>query len=128
MVRRNICLDWSHYYSLITGERRRHPITHREIHIFDDPDYSLLEELDRCRAVFLKYASFAAIPGEQRTLIAGWGGGHRHPLGHMKGAGCFKQLVLESPRVIAEKLDRIPIDGLVSVSQLEDYLEAMLKH
>jgi len=127
MERHNICLDWNGYYSLIASQRRRHPITQREIHVFDHPDYSYLQEIDRCRAIFQQYPSFATMPREQRRLIAGWGGSGRHYLGNMKGAGYFKQLVLESPQVIAENLDRIPMDGLVSINQLQGYLGAMLQ-
>jgi hypothetical protein len=45
----------------------------------------------------------------------------------MKGAGYFKQLVLGSPWVIAESLDKVPMDGPVSMSQLQGYLKSMLQ-
>jgi hypothetical protein len=115
MERHNICLDWNGYYFLIAFQRRCHPVTRREIHIFDHPDDSYLQEIDRCRAVFQKYPSFATMPGDERRLIAGWKGPGRRYLGSMKGAGHFKQLVLESPWVIAESLDKVPMDGSVSI-------------
>jgi len=127
MKQHSICLDWDDFYALIASQRRHHPITQREIHVFDHPDYSYLQEIDRCRAIFRQYPSLAMMPREQRRLVAGWGGRKRHYLGCMRGAGYFKQLVLESPQVIAENLDKIPMDGAVLITQLQRYLEPMLQ-
>jgi hypothetical protein len=127
MTKLDLNVSWDHYYSLLTSRRRYHPRDQVELHIFDHPDYSYLGEIDKCRELFQLYSSFATVPCEKRKVIAGWGGGVRHPLGNMKGAGHFKHIVLDSPASIAVNLDRIPLDVDVSVDQLQAYLEAMLQ-
>ena len=122
----DIRLQWHDFYALVASQRRRNPETHREIHVFDHPDDSYLQEIERCRAIFQRYHSFSAMPIPQRRVVAGFGDSRRRYLGSMQAAGQFKHLVLESPRTIGDELDKIPLAGPVSIRQVRRYLVSTL--
>lgn len=82
-----------------------------------------LKVLKAARRLFRRYKTFADMPVEDRQGIAGfredddvtWGW-----FGSMRGAGVYKNLVNDSPDLLSEALDQVPLDGQVT---REDYLE-----
>lgn len=88
--------------------------------------------LERASALFKEHGSFAAMAQYERKAIAGTYGGKEPQLddlewpwfGAMFGQGDFKNLVNESPGLLSEALQNIPLDGDV----LEAQFDAFVRH
>jgi hypothetical protein len=98
---------------------------HAEIHVFDHPDGSYLQEAEACRDAFAEYPVFREMPLEARKLVAGWGKGSSGYFGRMVGAGNFKNLVAENPQALGQFLDAIPLSGDLSLDEVEQCLTGM---
>jgi HKD family nuclease len=85
--------------------------------------------LERASALFKEHGSFAAMSQYERKAIAGTYGGKEPQLddlewawfGTMFGQGDFKNLVNESPGLLSNALQNIPLDGDVSESQFDAF-------
>ncbi len=119
-------LDWADFVELISQQERRALWTGWEIHVFDHPDGSYLQEAERCQAAFSAEPSYARMPEDDRKLIAGWGDRTAGYYGRMQGAGYFKNLTRERPAEIGKHLDKIPLTGPVSIPQARSYLSGVM--
>jgi HKD family nuclease len=117
-----LCVSWPDYYRLLITQERRPLASGGEIRIFDHSEGSYLQEVENCQAAFESSASFAQIPLEERKLVSGWGKRTYEWFGGMRGAGEFKRLTGQSPEIIAKHLDKIPLEGVVSLETVETYL------
>lgn len=103
-------LNWAEFLSKVRSER-------------DDAFDMRLEVLKVARGLFRDYKTFADMPVEDRRGIAGFRQDrkvHWEWFGSMQGAGVYKHLVNDSPGLLSEALDQVPLDGQVT---REDYLE-----
>ena len=122
----DISVTWEDYYSLVKSQERRSLSNGYEIHVFEHPERSYIQEIDKCQSLFKQHQSFSNIPKDGRKLISGFGGGTSGYLGGMKGAGIFKNIVNQQPNRIGEKLDKIPSEGTVTEKHIIEYLNKML--
>ncbi|HEY0153433.1 MAG TPA: hypothetical protein VGB92_15605, partial [Longimicrobium sp.] len=118
-------VTWREYYELIRGQERRTLANHAEIHVFDHPDGSYLQEAEACRHALTEYPMFRVMPLDRRKLVAGWGRDSSGYFGRMSGAGYFKNMVVEKPEALAQFLDAIPLTGYVSFEQVEECLRGL---
>lgn len=89
-----------------------------------------LKVLERASALFKEHGSFAAMSQYERKAIAGTYGSKEPQLdnlewpwfGAMFGQGDFKNLVNESPQLLSDALQNIPLDGDVSVAQFDAFV------
>jgi hypothetical protein len=97
-----------------------------KFHDFDER----CELLQLVRSAFLKQKAFASMELGLRQTIAGlpnnydkrWGW-----FGSMKGAGYYREAVNANNSHLSRALDKVPLQGLVSRSQYEDYLREFIK-
>lgn len=120
-------IPWSSYFRLLAEQERRTLAYGDDLRIFDHPKGSYLQEVENCRAAFEAHASFADMPLDDRQLVAGWGSRTYGWFGRMGAAGEFKKMTAKTPQVIAEHLDKIPLQGTVSEDLLKTYLTGILK-
>jgi hypothetical protein len=120
--KQDLDISWPEYYELIKAQEGRRLANGAEIHVFDHRDGSYLQEAEACRHAFDRYATLAAMPLEERRLVAGWGRESSGYFGRMAGAGYFKNLVRTSPQVLDQFLDAIPLTGDVQREQVESCL------
>lgn len=118
-------ITWPEYYNLIRAQERRTLANHAEIHVFDHPDGSYLQEAEACRHAFAEYPVFREMPLDARKLVAGWGRGSSGYFGRMRGAGNFKNRVAADPQSLGQFLDTIPLSGDVSIGEVEQCLVGM---
>lgn len=95
-------------------------------HGFDDR----LDLLDKVQQAFAGVPHFKDIDAQTRRAIAGlpnkvmvnaaW-------FGSMKGAGVFKNVVIESPEFLSAGLDQIPATGTVTKEQYQSFIAEYLK-
>lgn len=110
-------ITWADYYALIRKQERRALSNGYQIHIFDHPECSYLQEIEQCQAIFAQNGRFADIPLEDRKFVAGFGGTSGY-FGRMKGAGNYKNMIIERPREIGDALDNMPSVGCPSDAQV----------
>ncbi|NTX51840.1 phospholipase D family protein [Myxococcus sp. CA039A] len=123
---KDLDIEWSDFVDLIGRQERRSLNNGWSIHVFDFPDGSYLQEVEGSQLAFAAAARFADIPLDGRKLIAGWGGGSAGYFGRMTGAGWFKNMTSEHPEMIGRVLDRLPMDGIVSLDDAEQTLEQLV--
>ncbi|MEQ6292192.1 phospholipase D family protein [Vogesella sp. GCM10023246] len=90
-----------------------------------------LKVLERAAALFKEHGSFAAMSQYERKAVAGTYGSKEPQLddlewpwfGAMFGQGDFKNLVNESPQLLSDALEIIPLDGDVSVTQFDAFVQ-----
>ena len=127
-VAADLDIGWLDYYKYVADQDGR-VLANNEwrIRVFDHPDGSYLQAVDAFRAAFKKYPRFREIPVAQRRMVSGWGddriSGH---FGNMKGAGVFKNIVLERPALLGRYLDAIPLQGPVARQRAEKYFNGMV--
>jgi hypothetical protein len=119
-------IAWTDFVVLISCQERRALWTGLEIHVFDHPESSYLQEVETCQAAFAAEPSYANMPEDDRKLIAGWGERTAGYYGRMKGAGYFKNLTRERPAEIGKHLDRIPLAGAVAIDETRTYLNGIM--
>lgn len=107
-------MNWERYYNVLLAQENRLPF----IRVFQDyPSYSV--ELSRTQAVFQKYERFADAPPDDRRLLMGLAGkssGSSGLIGSMGPARFAKQLVKNAPQKVGRHLDKIPLEGEISLS------------
>ena len=116
-------IEWEGYYALIEQQERRMLSSGYVIHVFDHPDSSYLQEIEKCQESFRRYSKFEDIPLEDRKFVAGFGGTSGY-FGRMVGAGFFKNMIIERPEEIGASLDAIPLKGQPTDAQVLKYLDA----
>lgn len=115
-------IGWADYFRLIEKQERRMLSTGTEIHVFDHPDASYLQEIETCQGYFAQSTSFSTMPVEQRKFVAGFGDTSGY-FGRMVGAGNFKNMIIQRPEEIGLLLDTIPAIGMPTDRQVTDYLD-----
>lgn len=116
-------IGWDDYYALIKKQERRSLSNGFKIHVFDHPDGSYLQEVEQCQEFFRLHPVFQAMPLEARKFVAGFGETSGY-FGRMRGAGYFKNMIIERPEVIGPILDAIPPNGHPTDAQVIEYVEA----
>lgn len=111
---RVLSLDWTSFLAEIRKDKN---------HGFEER----LQLLSEVRQAFLTTPRYKDMEPQVRRAIAGipntaiensaW-------FGSMKGAGVFKNLVIENPQQLSVALDEIPLEGTVTKEQYEAYIEA----
>lgn len=114
-------IDWNDYYSLIEQQERRTLSNGHEIHVFDHPEASYLQEIEKCQAIFRQQPIFQKMLLDDRKFVAGFGGTSGY-FGRMVGAGHYKNMIIERPGEIGAILDAVPIIGVPTDTQVTDYL------
>ncbi len=97
-----------------------------KMHGFDER----LDLLDRIQEAFSSKPHFKDLDGQTRRAIAGLPNQvmeHAAWFGGMKGAGVFKNVVIESPEFLSTALDQIPTSGTVTRAQYQNYIAEYLK-
>ena len=123
----NLNVGWSEYYELIMSQHGRREPSGNELHVVG-PD-SWLAEAQACREVFQSHDSFAEMPWEKRSIVAGIqgaaGGQSSGYFGRLNVAGGFLTLARDKLETIAAFLDAIPLSGDVPDAQTRRYLAGM---
>lgn len=119
-------LDWAEFVDLISQQERRALWTGLEIHVFDHPEGSYLQEVEGCQAAFAAEPSYAKMPEDDRKLVAGWGERTTGYYGYTRAAGNFKKLTRTKPEDVAVHLDKIPLSGPVTIAQARAYLAGIM--
>jgi len=117
---------WSSYSKLLRAQDDRALWTGWHIHLFEHEDGSYLEEIEACHAAFRTGQKFEDLSRDVRARVSGFGSESSGYLGSMRGAGTFKNIVLERPRSLGKFLDKIPHAGPVSEKQVSAYLSGSL--
>lgn len=89
--------------------------------------HSYLDELSQCAVSFSRCEYFNQMPKQERQCVAGtlsppddrW-------FGSMVAAGRYKNLVNESPEIIGEFIDQIPLKGSLEPQDAVRYINGML--
>lgn len=118
-------VNWTSFFGLIAKQERRLLSNGNPIHVFDHPDGSYLQEIERCQRAFEGHPSFASMPLEDRKLVAGFGSSSGY-YGRMVGAGNFKEMVIRAPETLGVLLDQLPTAGPIELKKLKPLLEKML--
>lgn len=114
-------MPWSKYVEIIKGQEGRRLANGYRIRVSGAaPSY--FEELRLVSAAFRREPRFANLSKEERDLMMGIGNASSGLLGSMQPAGYAKGIVNQSPGLIGNLLDRLPLDGPVSLSQTADLL------
>ncbi|MBK9500584.1 MAG: phospholipase D family protein [Leptospiraceae bacterium] len=87
--------------------------------------------IDSYKKIILEYKTLSNMPEEERKAFCGTlriseKYGDSGWLGSMTGAGYFKQMVINEPKILDEFLNLIPIEGSVSEDSLNEYLSGIL--
>jgi len=114
-------IEWKDFYSLIEQQERRTLSNGYEIHVFDHPDASYLQEIETCHESFRRHPTFAQMPLADRKYVAGFGGTSGY-FGSMRGAGNYKNMIIERPSEIGSLLDAVREDGVPTDVELTTYL------
>lgn len=126
LVRNETDLDtnWADYFALIGQQERRTLSNGYEIHVFEHPDGSYLQEIEQCQASFRAHPTFHEMPLEERKFVAGFGGTSGY-FGRMGGAGNYKNLIIQRPEEIGPYLDAVPAAGKPTDRQVIDYFDGV---
>lgn len=117
-------VPWSKYAEIIRGQEGRQLANGYRIRVSGAaPSY--FEELRLVHAAFRREPRFARLSKEERDLMMGIGKASSGLLGSMQPAGYAKGIVNQSPELIGTVLDRLPLDGPVSLSQAADLLDEL---
>jgi len=116
-------VGWDDYYALIEQQERRSLSNGFEIHVFDHPLGSYLQEIEHCQESFRSHPKFADMPLDERKLVAGFGGTSGY-FGRMGGAGYYKNMIIERPEEIGPLLDAIPVEGRPTDAKVLAFVEA----
>ena len=110
-------MDWPTFLVKLKGDNS---------HDFDDR----LDLLDKIQKVFASVPHFKDVDAQTRRAIAGLPNKvmeHAGWFGSMKGAGVFKNVVIESPDFLSTALDQIPSAGTVTKEQYQRFIAEYLK-
>ncbi|MBK8205301.1 MAG: phospholipase D family protein [Planctomycetes bacterium] len=120
-------VEWEAYFELIKDQDRRVTEYGYEVRVLPNPGDSYLREVEACQFAFHTHitGSFQQFADEDRKLIAGWPNFSSGYFGRMGGAGEFKAITGRRPEVVGEILDRLPLEGDVSLAQAAELLEEL---
>lgn len=110
-------MDWPTFLAEIQQDKT---------HGFDDR----LDLLAKVQHAFASKPCFKDIDPQTRRAIAGLPNKvmeHAAWFGSMKGAGVFKNVVIENPEYLSSALDQIPIAGTVTKQQYHSFITEYLK-
>ncbi|MEN4902739.1 phospholipase D family protein [Luteimonas sp. TWI1437] len=117
-------MPWSTYVELIRKQQGRKLSNGTPIRVTGaSPSY--MEELRLTQAVFRSESRFENLSKDQRNLLMGVGARSSGFLGSMKPAGYARGLVRSEPERIGKSLDRLPLDGPVSLSEVARLLNEL---
>jgi hypothetical protein len=126
-------ISWDDYFRLlIAQDGKRKESGDHVMYVIGGRD-SWVGEAEACQAAFREFGSFAAMPWEKRSVVAGIeranGGNSRGHFGRLDVAGSFCGKARNEPETIGQFLDEIPRqdenEGKVSQETLRAYLEGM---
>ncbi len=89
-----------------------------------------LNLLDKFQKAFSDVSHFEDMDDQIRRAIAGLPNNlieHAAWFGSMKGAGVFKNVVIENPRFLSTALDKIPMSGIVAREQYRAFIDEYLR-
>lgn len=113
-------MPWSRYYRVLQAQENRI----EGIGVFRGRT-SYSRELDDTQKVFNTYPRFADVPEAQRRLLMGLPRDSTGLIGSMGAARHAKSLVKKKPAEIGEHLDRIPLEGPVTIELVSDVMHGM---
>lgn len=108
-------MTWDQYAETIVSQEGRITTTGFRISV-SGPSPSYLEELRRAREAFHRQPRFAKMSKDELDLMMGYGKLSSGLLGSMKVARDAKIIVRDTPERIGAVLDRLPVDGAVSLA------------
>lgn len=120
----SLAMSWDDYYATIRAQEKRKLSSGTVLQV-NGPYPSYEVELDRAGAIFKGGKPFADLPDDQRKMLIGVGPRSSGLLGTMNAAGYAKEIVNKSPEKIGAALDRIPIEGAVSLRLASEVVDAM---
>lgn len=117
-------MPWSTYVELIRKQEGRKLGNGTPIRVTgSSPSY--MEELHLAQAVFRREPRFENLTRDERNLLMGVGSASSGFLGSMKPAGYARGLVGSEPEKIGKSLDRLPLDGPVTLAEAADLLNEL---
>lgn len=117
-------MPWSTYVELIRKQEGRKLGNGTPIRVTgSSPSY--MEELRLAQAVFRREPRFENLTRDERNLLMGVGSASSGFLGSMKPAGYARGLVGSEPEKIGKSLDRLPMDGPVTLAEAADLLNEL---
>lgn len=117
-------MPWSTYVELIRKQESRKLANGTPIRV-TGPSPSYMEELRLALAVFRREPRFENLTKDERNLLMGVGSTSSGFLGSMKPAGYARGLASSEPDKIGKALDRLPLDGPVTLSEAADLLNEL---
>lgn len=117
-------MPWSTYVELIRKQEGRKLANGTSIRVTGaSPSY--MEELRLAHAVFRREPRFEKLTRDERNILMGVGSASSGFLGSMKPAGYARGLVGSAPEKIGKSLDRLPLDGPVSLTEATTLLNEL---
>lgn len=117
-------MPWGTYVELIRKQEGRKLGNGTPIRVTgSSPSY--MEELRLAQAVFRREPRFENLTRDERNLLMGVGSASSGFLGSMKPAGYARGLVGSEPEKIGKSLDRLPLDGPVTLAEAADLLNEL---
>lgn len=119
-------IPWDQYVAIIKGQETRMTTTGFRISV-SGPAQSYLEELRRAREAFRRQPHFAKMSKDELDLMMGYGKLSSGLLGCMKVAREAKLAIRNTLEHIGSILDRLPLEGAVSLAQATELLAELTK-
>lgn len=117
-------IPWGKYVEIIEKQEGRQVANGYRIRVAG-PAPSYFEELRLANEAFRREPSFAKLTKDERDLMMGIGKASSGLLGSMQPAGYAKGIVNQNPGQIGYVLDRLPLDGPVSLSEAAALLDEL---
>lgn len=106
---RHLQMNWDAYYAYVMAQEKRLEI------LRIDGDRSYMWELDKAAEAFADNARLADIPLPSRMVLMGLPSASTGLIGNLSAAAGAKQYMRDTPEVIGRQLDRIPLNGLITI-------------
>lgn len=117
-------MSWSKYVEVIRKQEGR-PLANGSRISVTGPSPSYSEELRVTNAAFSRESMFERLTKEERNLLMGVGRASSGFLGSMKPAGYARGIVSQTPGQIGQVLDRLPLQGPVTLTEAEGLLNEL---
>lgn len=117
-------MPWSTYVEVLRKQEGRKLANGSRISVTGtSPSYS--EELRLANAAFRREPRFENLTKDERNLLMGVGKSSSGFLGSMKPAGYARGIVNQNPELVGRVLDRLPLEGHVTLSDAADLLDEL---
>jgi len=117
-------MPWSTYVEVLRKQEGRKLANGSRISVTGtSPSYA--EELRLVNAAFRREPRFEKLTKDERNLLMGVGRSSSGFLGSMKPAGYARGIVNQSPELVGQVLDRLPLEGTVTLSDAADLLDEL---